>query len=907
MAARHGRKYLVALVGVLAMLAAGEAAAQPDIVEGRCSNYRVSPTGTTVRAAGGSGTFHIEWDWEPPPSDGMCIINCSYDSCGDSTGSVRSSASWLRGTKRYSDRVDYTVQAHTGTSNRTGTLTVAGATFTVTQEGFEPCPSSPDSVVPSSVSFAAGGGTRNVTANGRSDCSWPVSDDRDWIAVTPSRVLGGDTVRISVGQNFGDAQSGTVTIGGRSVRVSQDDPPDCPGPGVSVTPTSVHFGSGAGSATVQATVVPVHIHTLVPCRPVSVPVSANRGWISVRPSAVRAPRLEPTRVTVTISVTTNTGTRSRSGTVTIGGRTVSVDQEGRSCPPSPDGVSPSSVSFGATGGNRRVSVSGRSDCSWSVGDNRTWISTPSRVSGGSSVSISVRPNTGGPRSGTVTIGGRSVDVRQDEGCPGSPTGVSPSSVSFGASGGSQSISVSGRSNCSWSVSGNQTWITIPSRVSGGGSVSISATANSGVARSGTVTIGSRTIRVDQGGESDCPRLPDVSPSSVSITNAGGSADVNVQETAACHYAVRDNQDWITVSPASVAGNGTVTIEVTSNSGGGRTGTVTIGSRAISVTQGNPDQECPTQPKNVSSPSPIQIPDTGRTVIISVPDESTCQWSVSDDRDWITPNRSVVTGREKIAVAVTWNKGGSRSGTLTIGSWSVRVVQGALTNLTANRDRLLEDWAPRKYGNDVCEAWLRLNWSAQEVFIWNTHRLSEFGVGDSKTMLDHVNKVYSITGKENPNDPRSCGGPRANRTFMSMSEDLNRKLVAAARGFGNEMPGWRESHDFSCIVDVGSLLRKVFRIGECPHGPFWFQSETMRDSPTGQIQLFAGGYVVVERDHYAGTTEDLNYVRNCGKFEVLVPRDEVCDGTCVAAQLVRVPQMSTTGTSWLATLQVINMP
>ena len=64
-------------------------------------------------------------------------------------------------------------------------------------------------------------------------------------------------------------------------------------------------------------------------------------------------------------------------------------------------------------------------------------------------------------------------------------------------------------------------------------------------------------------------------------------------------------------------------------------------------------------------------------------------------------------------------------------------------------------------------------------------------------------------------------------------------------------------------------------------PFWLQSETELDSPTGQIQLFAGGFVIVERNHYAGTTDDLEYVRNCGTFQVAVPEDEMCDGTCVA--------------------------
>ena len=106
-------------------------------------------------ARGGSGTFSIRWDWEPPDPGGICFINCTEASCSDPGFIVRSSAAWLSGTNRNGVRVDYTAQAHTGTASRSGTLTVAGATFTVTQHPPGPCPSSPDRVSPTSSSFPA--------------------------------------------------------------------------------------------------------------------------------------------------------------------------------------------------------------------------------------------------------------------------------------------------------------------------------------------------------------------------------------------------------------------------------------------------------------------------------------------------------------------------------------------------------------------------------------------------------------------------------------------------------------------------------------------------------------------------------------------------------------------------------
>jgi glycosidase len=83
----------------------------------------------------------------------------------------------------------------------------------------------------------------------------------------------------------------------------------------------------------------------------------------------------------------------------------------------------------------------------------------------------------------------------------SPTlSVSPTSLSVGSGAGNSTISVT--SNTNWSVTDNQTWITVsPTSGSNNGSFSVSVTANTGTARTGTVTVtaGSltQTINVSQ--------------------------------------------------------------------------------------------------------------------------------------------------------------------------------------------------------------------------------------------------------------------------------------------------------------------------------------------------------------------------------------------------------------------------
>jgi beta-lactamase superfamily II metal-dependent hydrolase len=89
--------------------------------------------------------------------------------------------------------------------------------------------------------------------------------------------------------------------------------------------------------------------------------------------------------------------------------------------------------------------------------------------------------------------------------------VTPASFSAPDGGGDFSATVSTTSECAWAASSNASWISIVGGATGTGSgpVTMSVTANSGSARSGTVTIAGRTVTISQGGlPSDaCPATP----------------------------------------------------------------------------------------------------------------------------------------------------------------------------------------------------------------------------------------------------------------------------------------------------------------------------------------------------------------------------------------------------------------
>ncbi|MFN0113011.1 MAG: reprolysin-like metallopeptidase [Blastocatellia bacterium] len=76
-----------------------------------------------------------------------------------------------------------------------------------------------------------------------------------------------------------------------------------------------------------------------------------------------------------------------------------------------------------------------------------------------------------------------------------------SSANFAVSSGTGSVGVTGTAGCAWIATSNAAWITVTSGASGtgNGTVNYSVAANTGAARSGTITIAGQTFTVNQAG------------------------------------------------------------------------------------------------------------------------------------------------------------------------------------------------------------------------------------------------------------------------------------------------------------------------------------------------------------------------------------------------------------------------
>jgi glucose/arabinose dehydrogenase len=136
-----------------------------------------------------------------------------------------SNASWIHITSGASGSgngsVGYSVDANASSSPRTGTMTIAGQTFTVNQSGV--VGTCTYSVTPTSATFRKGGGAGSVSVTAGAGCGWTAVSQATWITITGGATGSGNgTVTYSVARYTGKGtRTGAMTIAGQTVSILQ--------------------------------------------------------------------------------------------------------------------------------------------------------------------------------------------------------------------------------------------------------------------------------------------------------------------------------------------------------------------------------------------------------------------------------------------------------------------------------------------------------------------------------------------------------------------------------------------------------------------------------------------------------------------------------------------------------------
>jgi hypothetical protein len=309
--------------------------------------------------------------------------------------------------------------------------------------------------------------------------------------------------------------------------------------------------------------------------------------------------------------------------------------------------------------------------------NAAWITVTTGASGSSNgtVGYSVAANTGGARTGTVTIAGQTFTVTQAAvPTPTCTYSIEPASAAAPAAGSTGSVAVTAGSSCAWTAMSNASWITVTTGASGTGSgtVGYSVAANTGGARTGTVTIAGQTFTVTQAAVPTPTCTYSIEPASAAAPAAGSTGSVAVTAGSTCAWTAMSNASWITVtSGASGSSNGTVGYSVAANTGGARTGTVTIAGQTFTVTQPAPIAVCT---YSVSSTT-FSVLGIGGTGSVEVTTGSGCSWTATRNDGWIEIiSGASGTGSGTVVFMVFAFRGGTRSGTLTVAGHTITVNQ-----------------------------------------------------------------------------------------------------------------------------------------------------------------------------------------------------------------------------------------
>jgi hypothetical protein len=311
---------------------------------------------------------------------------------------------------------------------------------------------------PTDLTFYASGGSSSIDVYTNINYRWSVGGAPSWCKV--SKI--GSSVSVTCLTNTNSAYrtgSFKITAGNKTATISIYQ--YAAETTLTATPTSLTFATSGGSSLVD--------------------VNTNADTWSVE-GAPNWCKVSIIGSLVSVTCSANTGSvRTGSFKITAGSKTetISIYQNAAETTLT---ATPTSLTFTASGGSSSVNVYTNGD-TWSVQGMPSWC-TASKYS--TSVSITCSTNTGSNRSSsfTITAGNKIATIYISQTAVETTLTATPTSFTFSASGGSSTVNVNTNSN-TWSLQGVPSWCKVSKYSS---SVSITCSENTGVARTGSITI-----------------------------------------------------------------------------------------------------------------------------------------------------------------------------------------------------------------------------------------------------------------------------------------------------------------------------------------------------------------------------------------------------------------------------------
>jgi hypothetical protein len=341
----------------------------------------LSPYDAVVAAAGGDGSVGV-----------TVAAGCQYDTTlGPNWISVTSGAS---GTG--SGTLVYKVAPNSSTVARSGSITIGGQAFQVTQDAAACTVTINTASLGSPFGSVGGNGSIGITTNGP-NCAWTASSQAPWATANPPAGTGNRNVTVSLGSNAGSAvsRSTNLVVNGQLVPILQAG---------TVCSYGLQSPSGAvpavgGSGSVGVVAAPVCGWSSTSDTPawLSITASGNSGTGEVRFSAL--PNLSDT---------------PRQGSLTIAGIAYVVTQPTPTCTVT---LPASTLQVAAGGASSSFTFSAIGTACSPALSFANWITTQTQLgAGGGTVSFDVAPTPfTAKRAGTIQIGDKTFTITQSGG------------------------------------------------------------------------------------------------------------------------------------------------------------------------------------------------------------------------------------------------------------------------------------------------------------------------------------------------------------------------------------------------------------------------------------------------------------------------------------------------------------
>ena len=441
-----------------------------------------------------------------------------------------------------------------------------------------------------------------------------LSDTEDFKGVWQPQKLGPQTLVYTTGDTTIER---TINVTGFSYDTTPlPNPPMELDSAIGITPVTRDFGSEGGA------------YAIVTSGSGTWTATVSHDWITLNTTSGNA------GFPVAYSVSVNPNVEQRVGYVYVSGHVHTITQAGVGAT-----VSPLNATFECDGGTGNVTVVAQNRVNWQARSNKDWIFvSPISGEGEDVVSYTVAPfDQVSTRQGTMTIAGNTVTIFQ--------YGRRMKLTSYSESKDWYThvipITVNALAITEWSVTPNASWISVVDAGNGKGGdlVSIAIAENpSYKSRTGTVTIGTETFTVTQGGRTDL--VFTISPEKSTASVEGANALIAVSATPDLPWTAKSNANWMTLfgNTAGGAGNGNIVYSVSPQSTlYDRTGTITVTPDANS---GMPTRmHAVTQPAAVSalSISGYEFEAMGEACSVEVSLSDIVQWEIVENLDWLTVN------------------------------------------------------------------------------------------------------------------------------------------------------------------------------------------------------------------------------------------------------------------------------